>query len=291
MAESSRAVMVTEEMLTEAVKAGDLERLESWARQGVRVTTEGPLYVASQVGCLDVLRFLVREMGANVNQKDQYGETPLMVAVQWEILHMVQRLVKVGADANQAMPNNGRTPLHIAAGRGNLAIVHCLVEVGAEIGALDKDGNTALLESARGGHYLTMQYLLEDAGANMEDVDKFGSTVWDMLRTHLEHRHRQKFEEEDDLLALTGVLRVLVLRGAPPPALVALLSPEPARVVQEGARLRARLPAYLAHRRAYLDLRCPHISLLPSVLRTLIYNFEEPSTEELWSTGLGQASI
>jgi hypothetical protein len=81
----------------------------------------------------------------------------------------------------------------------------------------------------------------------------------------------------------------MVLRGAPPPALVALLSPEPARVVQEGARLRARLPAYLAHRRAYLDLRCPRISALPVLLRAVIYGFEGPATtEELWATGLGQ---
>jgi hypothetical protein len=82
----------------------------------------------------------------------------------------------------------------------------------------------------------------------------------------------------------------MVLRGAPPPALVALLSPEPARVVQEGARLRARLPAYLAHRRAYSDLRCPRVSFLPGVLRALIYGFEGPgTTEELWATGLGEA--
>jgi hypothetical protein len=77
---------------------------------------------------------------------------------------------------------------------------------------------------------------------------------------------------------------------APPPALVALLSPKPARVVQEGPQLRARLPAYLVHRRAYLDLRCPRSSLLPGVLLALIYGIEGPATtEELWSTGLGQA--
>jgi hypothetical protein len=97
-------------------------------------------------------------------------------------------------------------------------------------------------------------------------------------------------EEEADPAALLGLLRVLVLRDAPPPALVALLSPEPARVVQEGARLLARLPAYLAHRRAYMDLSCPRISLLPGVLQALIHGFEgHATTEELWATGLGQA--
>jgi hypothetical protein len=51
-----------------------------------------------------------------------------------------------------------------------------------------------------------------------------------------------------------------------------------------------RLPAYLAHRRAYVDLRCPRISPLPGVLRALIYGVEgATTTEELWATGLGTA--
>jgi hypothetical protein len=98
----------------------------------------------------------------------------------------------------------------------------------------------------------------------MEHVNNNGKTAWDLLVGHLEE------PTNDDLAALTALLKVVVLRDAPPTALVALLSPELARVVQEGARLRARLPAYLAHRRAYLDLRCPRISLLPGVLRALI---------------------
>jgi hypothetical protein len=136
-----------------------------------------------------------------------------------------------------------------------------------------------------------MQYLLEEAGANMEDTrdDDTVLSVWDLLIEHLENA-KERNQVEADSLALTSLLRVMVLRGAPPPALVALLSPAPARVVQEGARLRARLPAYLAHRRAYLDSRCPRISLLPGVLRALIYGFEGPATtEELWATGLGTA--
>jgi hypothetical protein len=112
----------------------------------------------------------------------------------------------------------------------------------------------------------------------------------DILKRHLEMAAKD-YQLEANPAALTSLLRVLVLRGAPPPALVVLLSPEPARVVQEGARLRARLPAYLAHRRAYLDSRCPRISVLPGVLRALIYGFEGPgTTEELWATGLGTAT-
>jgi hypothetical protein len=88
-------------------------------------------------------------------------------------------------------------------------------------------------------------------------------------------------------LLVIRVLRVLVLRGSPPHALVALLLPEPARVVQEGARLQARLPAYLVGRRALLDAHCP--ALLPP-LRALVHGYMElTTTQELWATGLSAA--
>jgi hypothetical protein len=252
MAEITDGVLVTEEMLTEAARAGDLESLTVWARQGVRVTTAYPLYVAIQCGFLDVLRCLV---------------------------------TKLGAEVNQATPN-GKTPLMAAARSASLAVVQCLVELGAEVGAVDIYGDTVLLESALNGHFRIMQYLLEEGGANMDDVNNICETIWDLLIVHFEEGERWD-KMKVDALGFYGLLRVLVLRGPPPPALVALLSPEPARVVQEGARLRARLPAYLVWRRALLDAHCP--VLLPP-LRALVHGYMELiTTEDLWATGLGQA--
>jgi hypothetical protein len=251
MAASSNGVVVTDEMLTEAIRAGDLRKLTIWAGQGVRVTTARPLCVAARSGILELVRLLVLELGANVNQRDQQGLTPLMLATKRNNLTLVQCLVvELGADVNLAMANGGWTPLTIAARRGNLAVVRCLIEFGAEVGAMDTDGTTSLLESARDGQYGTVQYLLEIAVANIDYANNFGNNVWEMMRRHLDLSEYAVDDrgEEDDPVALTALLRVMVLRGAPPPALVALLSPEPARVVQEGARLRARLPAYLAYR-------------------------------------------
>jgi hypothetical protein len=54
--------------------------------------------------------------------------------------------------------------------------------------------------------------------------------------------------------------------------------------VEEGARLRARLPAYLLRRQALLNAHCPLIA----PLRTIINGYETPTTnDELWDTGLG----
>jgi hypothetical protein len=235
----------------------------------------------------------VRELGVEISEAAPDGDTPLIVAAETNNLPMVQCLVELGADVNQVVPDFGWTPLTRAARVGNLAVVRCLVQLGARVEA-NLRGDTALLASAPFGRYATMQYLLEEAGATMDEVNKVGDSVWDKLIERLENAEDADPDDfgyvVEDPAALAAFLRVLVLRGAPPPVLVALLLPEPAHVVQAGARLRARLPVYLAHRRGYLDSRCPRISLLPGALRALIHCFEGPATtEELWATGLGTA--
>jgi hypothetical protein len=93
-------------------------------------------------------------------------------------------------------------------------------------------------------------------------------------------------DEEHSAAAVTELLGVMVLRGAPPATLTAALSLEHMRVVELGARLRARLPAYLARRRGQLNRYCPLLSPLCSI----VCGYEEPTTtEELWATGLGVA--
>jgi hypothetical protein len=52
---------------------------------------------------------------------------------------------------------------------------------------------------------------------------------------------------------VAALLRVMVLRGAPPDH----LAWQNARVMQEGARLRGGLPTYLARRRPLLDEQIP----------------------------------
>jgi hypothetical protein len=79
----------------------------------------------------------------------------------------------------------------------------------------------------------------------------------------------------------------MVLLEDPPVSFAAKLAPEYVRVVEEGARLRARLPAYLARRRALLD---EHSSLIPP-LRDLVrdYDPEPTTTKEIGPRGSGRS--
>jgi hypothetical protein len=79
------AVVVTERMLTSAARTGDLESLTTWAKQGARVATVRPLFVATRGGHLEAAQFLVQELGADVNKATRNGSTLLMVATQGAI--------------------------------------------------------------------------------------------------------------------------------------------------------------------------------------------------------------
>jgi ankyrin repeat protein len=71
-----------------------------------------------------ILRYLVKELGANDNGgRLRYGATPLYAAAQLGSLAVVRCLVKeVGADVNQALPH-GAMPLFMAAQTGSLDLV------------------------------------------------------------------------------------------------------------------------------------------------------------------------
>jgi hypothetical protein len=238
---------------------------------------ETALMIAAEDGLLDLVRLLVTDFGADFNEGGELGITPLMAAVTMDELHSVQVLIELGA-STESLTEEDCTALMWAADIGHVPMLRCLIEFGALIGAVDYSGCTALFSSAGDGHHSMTQFMLEHAGANMDDVENDGTTVWDKLMKNLRMVTAGIIKEKEDPAALTALLRVMMLHSAPPPELVAVLSCENKCVVLEGARLHARLPAYLAHRHSYLDSRCPRISALPEVLRALIYAFEGPAT-------------
>jgi hypothetical protein len=208
---------------------------------------------------------------------------------------MVRYLVESGADVDN-FDRFGVTAMTAAViePQGRPDVARCLIELGASIGIVDSEPDTnyipkcetALITRARNGRYSTTQFLLEHTGADFGDVSKKGDTVWDELINWV--LNRESFDDEvNDPVEVTALLRVTVLCGTPPPPReeqptpVIFLSHENERVLQEGARLRARLPAYFVWRRALLDAHCPAL-LTP--LRALGHGYMElTTTEELWA--------
>jgi ankyrin repeat protein len=65
--------MPTEATIVKACEAGDQAQIRRWGRRGVRVSTWLPFQIAVKNGDLDMMRSLVNELGADVNQGDDGG--------------------------------------------------------------------------------------------------------------------------------------------------------------------------------------------------------------------------
>jgi hypothetical protein len=177
----------------------------------------------------------------------------------------------------------GRTALLLSAYNGMLPMCQWLLSKGATITETDILGYTPLLSAAIKANLpenlTTVKWLLEFGGASIAETTNSQRTCWDLLSLcDIWHTY--------DTAAVTALLQVMLLHGAPPLSMASQLSADYGRVVEEGARLRARLPAYLARRRrARLSAHCPLLG--PLRILAMVRAYHQPTTKQLWATGLG----
>jgi hypothetical protein len=142
---------VSEDAIAGACKRGDINQLRRWGRRGVRVSSAMPLIEFVFRGMsLDILRCLVKDLGADINGARLEDEAPpLAIAAQIGNLSVLQCLVKeLGADVNKTWLD-GITPLSVAAQNGHFAVVRCLVEeFGADFSQAAVNGATSLFIGA-----------------------------------------------------------------------------------------------------------------------------------------------
>jgi hypothetical protein len=170
--------------------------------------------------------------------------------------------------------------LHCARYGNTLRLKELLKGDSELIMARDELGNSALLLAAEGRSVVSVEFLLEYGGANVLEANDAGNTVWSLFRPLFDLGVNPALRLE----FMSPVLRVMVLQQAPP---FDMSSPEHAELVLKGARLRERLPAFLARRRALVDKHCPLIA----PLLVLVQGYDMPlTTEEIWATGLDEAS-
>jgi ankyrin repeat protein len=100
---------------------------------------------------------LLLNHGADVNARDNWGQTALFGAATWHKPQIVRLLLDYGADAN-ARCNDGSTPLMHAAwpwpyDTEAVETLSLLLSHGADVNAVDQQGKTALIHLLEDDQY------------------------------------------------------------------------------------------------------------------------------------------
>lgn len=142
---------------------------------GAGASLQTPLAMAACGGHPQMLRFLL-DKGAEIECRDENGETTLMYAALLGKLECVRLLLERGADC-RALNNSQSTALHAAAqGQGCTEMIQLLVKAGADANAADAAGQTPLHVCAINGREHILGPLIMRHGADVSARMPNGAT-------------------------------------------------------------------------------------------------------------------
>jgi len=126
-----------------------------------------PLVKAGENGNVQIIKYLIEEMKANINQGQSDGSTPLFMACQNNRLDAVKYLLSKGVDANKGKRDSA-TPIIVASELGHTEVVRLLVNEAKVTSAHDQmyNGVTPLYKASEKGHLEIVKILCEDARVN-----------------------------------------------------------------------------------------------------------------------------
>ena len=126
------------------------------------------------------------DAGADINVRNDHGETPLHRAGRWGEHAVILALLDSGADIH-AKDDDGHTPLHAAAMQDDPGVIRSLLDAGADIEAKSEEsdsefvisshmrGETPLHKATRNGSPAALKALLH-AGADINAKNDRGET-------------------------------------------------------------------------------------------------------------------
>ena len=117
---------------------------------------------------------LLHDAGADLNAKDDNGNTPLHICATYGRKEVAEFLLSHKADVD--WPNEfGYSPLYLGMNNGHLAIVEQLIAAGADVNRLDKDNRNMMFAAAASGNTSVVD-LARQYGLSFVEKDKYGIT-------------------------------------------------------------------------------------------------------------------
>lgn len=146
-----------------------------------------PIHIAAKEGRVDILKWLIKEVGAIVEMEDREGETAVHKAAMAGKLPALTFLISSGASAD-CVDGDGWTPLHNACSRGFLDIAKMLIEtanapVDSKAG---RGGWTPLMNAASNGHLPLVRYLTVKQQVDPFIRNSAGETAYDVAAATFE---------------------------------------------------------------------------------------------------------
>ena len=178
-----------------AVIANDLAKVKKMIRGGVNINKKNdagftPLFLASFYGCLEVLKYLLRQDEIEVNAVNKGDkDTALHAAVTKSNAigryKIVENLIGYSGSSFKIKDAFGKTPLHYAVHHldpsciDSLKILNLVAATSDDVDARDGEGNTALHYAAYKGSIAAIITLLFH-GARLSIKNKKGQTPVDL---------------------------------------------------------------------------------------------------------------
>lgn len=162
-----------------AIKNNDLQLVKQYLAQGIdpNCFTENdevtPIFIAAYMGHTEVAKELLKA-GADLNVKDNYGNTPFALAAKKGHINMLNLFIDSGKLEINRKKNTTLSPFYIAAYYGHDKILKSLINK-MDVNHQDENGYTQLHLAVENEDLKVVEALLK-AGANPNVRDKHGNT-------------------------------------------------------------------------------------------------------------------
>jgi ankyrin repeat protein len=114
--------------------------------------------------------------GADINARDNHGQTALLFAVQRNDLALALELIKRGADLNAEALNHD-TPWLLAGALGRTEMLAAMLDTGkVDYTIRNRYGGNALIPACERGHVDTVRLLLERSKIDVNHINNLGWT-------------------------------------------------------------------------------------------------------------------